>query len=173
MPNEQAKSSSAAKKLPTRSTQDFTGRAATRRGQLAQILAALLLLSSGVGAGKLRPGLRPVPYKRWSQGYRPTGFFTTAEGPDSSFYFFSLDGLSKLDVDTGECHRIEPIGSVRPDTRMFHAMCAVGADIYVHAGITMTTGGDHTACYACIALASFCCLTAKSGDFGMLQYRCF
>ena len=140
-PTKQAKSSPP--RTPRRRSTDLTPRGV--------LLGSLLLLSSGVVAGKLRPGLRPVPYKLWSQGYCdsycPGGYFKTAEGADSSIYFFS-DALSKLDVDTGELHRIEPIGSVRPDARMFHAMCAVGADIYVHAGVTLTTGGDHTACYA-------------------------
>lgn len=165
MPTKQAKSSPP--RTPRRGSTDLTGSAAPR----GLLLGALLLLSSGVGAGKLRPGLRPVPYDLWSQGYCdsycPGGYFKTAEGADSSIYFFS-DALSKLDVDTGELHRIEPIGSVRPDARIFHAMCAVGAEIYVHAGMTLTTGGDHSLlCMAVIRLASWLLLS----DVGMLQCR--
>jgi hypothetical protein len=61
-------------------------------------------------------------------------------GPDSSIYTFGgddggvSDELYKLDVDTGEWHAIEPLGSLRPSARYGHAMTAIRIDIYLFGG---------------------------------------
>ena len=108
------------------------------------LLICAWLLGHSVSATKMRPAFLPVSYNPWADG-KPSKIKSTAmaTAPDGSIFAFSgsstsgpSDDLFKLDVDTGEWHLIEPLGTVRPSARWGHAMSVAGTDIYVFGGST-------------------------------------
>jgi hypothetical protein len=113
------------------------------------VCAAAMILLSGASAAKLRKIWRQPGYNSWSED-RPTGRWShaTVKGPDGSVYLYGglrdgslSDELFQLNVDTGEWHDIQPLGTVRPNARCFHAMSAVGTDLYLSGGVTEGEGG--------------------------------
>jgi hypothetical protein len=109
------------------------------------VCAAAMILLRGASAAKLRRIWRQPGYNSWSED-RPTGRWShaTVKGPDGSVYLYGgfgdgasfSDELFQLDVDIGEWNKIQPLGTVRPSARGFHAMSAVGTDLYLFGGNT-------------------------------------